>query len=180
MSSTVCETTPSGRTGFLKLLLSRGFEVYVVDAMERGRSGWCALNGVWKGPIIQRSLKEAWTLFRFDEARNFKKRIAFTEQRFPIDVIEGLALTFVPRWVMNSTGYCRVHSSASKIGPSVIVCHSQGSESSFNAAHLCPELVRGIVALESQALPAAPIDASIPITTVLGTFSMPRQPAIRK
>jgi pimeloyl-ACP methyl ester carboxylesterase len=171
MSGTVWETTPDGRPGFLKLLLARGFEVYVVDAVERGRAGWCALDGVWQGPVIQRTLQEAWTLFRIGDAEGFADRTPFSGQRFPVDALEALAASFVPRWVTNSAASVSAFIAAlRRIGPSTIVCHSQGAESAFAAERLCPELVRGIVALEPSALPTTAMGKCIPITTVLADF----------
>ncbi|MEC7574984.1 MAG: hypothetical protein VX973_08865, partial [Pseudomonadota bacterium] len=37
------ETTPDGRTGWLHRFLEAGFATYVIDNVERGRAGWCAL-----------------------------------------------------------------------------------------------------------------------------------------
>jgi pimeloyl-ACP methyl ester carboxylesterase len=183
MSGTVWETTPDGRPGFLKLLLMRGFEVCVVDAMERGRAGWCALDGVWQGPVIQRSLEEAWALFRIGDPAGLSSRRPFLGQRFPVHALEALAASFVPRWVTNSPAANAAFIAAlRRIGPSIILCHSQGSESAFVAIEQCPELVRGVVALEPSALPSARYEAVVPITSVLGDFmdATPDWVALRK
>src|SRR5262249_35757617 len=36
------ETTPDGREGWLNLFVRKGFDVYVSDAVERGRAGWAS------------------------------------------------------------------------------------------------------------------------------------------
>ena len=51
--------------------LSQGFAVYVLDNVERGRSGFCAIEDVWEGQPIQRTLKEAWDIFRFGKPEDF-------------------------------------------------------------------------------------------------------------
>ena len=42
-----------------------GFATYVIDNVERGRAGFCSTPGEWPGQPIQRTLQEAWTVFRF-------------------------------------------------------------------------------------------------------------------
>ena len=59
LTGSTWETTPDGRPGWLHGLLRRGFEVHVVDNVERGRAGWCAIEGIWPDAPIQRSLQEA-------------------------------------------------------------------------------------------------------------------------
>ena len=49
------ETTPDGRPGWLHDFLRQGFAVYVIDNVERGRSGFCALEGVWEGEPVMRT-----------------------------------------------------------------------------------------------------------------------------
>src|SRR5689334_3331055 len=41
LTGAMWETTPDGRPGWTELFLRRGFPVYVIDNVERGRAGWC-------------------------------------------------------------------------------------------------------------------------------------------
>ncbi len=45
------ETTPDGREGWLNLFLRKGWDVYVSDAVERGRSGFASPD-IWKGDPV--------------------------------------------------------------------------------------------------------------------------------
>jgi pimeloyl-ACP methyl ester carboxylesterase len=171
MSGTVWETTPDGRPGFLHMLLARGFAVHVIDAVERGRAGWCALDDIWEGPAIQRSLEEAWTLFRIGDAAGFAQRQPFAGQRFPVDAIEALAASFVPRWTTNAEAAASAFLAAlDRIGPCLVMCHSQGAESVFAAAGARPDLVRGIVALEPSAFPQDGTSSLPPTAIVMGDY----------
>ncbi|MCO4052726.1 MAG: alpha/beta fold hydrolase [Bosea sp.] len=154
MTGAVWETTPDGRAGFVQILLRQGFAVYVIDAVERGRAGWCALDGIWDGEPVQRSLEEAWSLFRIGPAEGFKDRRAFPGQRFPASALETLAASFVPRWTTNGpAATAALKAAIMRIGPCTVMCHSQGAEQAFAVAAARPDLVRGVMALEPSALP---------------------------
>ncbi len=40
LSGVTYETKPDGKPGWLNYFLRQGWDVYISDAMERGRSGW--------------------------------------------------------------------------------------------------------------------------------------------
>ena len=83
------ETTPDGRPGWLNEFLLQGFAVYVIDNVERGRSGFCAVEGVWEGDPIPRTLDEAWDIFRFGPPDGYKTGTTFQGQRFPLQALEA-------------------------------------------------------------------------------------------
>ena len=56
------ENTPDGRPGRLHDFLRQGFAGYVIDGVERGRSGFCALEGVWEGEPIMRTARRLCAL----------------------------------------------------------------------------------------------------------------------
>jgi pimeloyl-ACP methyl ester carboxylesterase len=148
-SGAMWETTPDGRTGWLQILLGLGFTVYVVDNVERGRAGWCALPGVWPGNAIVRSAQEAWGLFRFGRSEDFPSRTPFPGQRFPTDHLDTFIMGHIPRWL--TTGEAAVSTFGAvleRIGPCCVVTHSQGGEVAFRAAARHPALVPCLVALE--------------------------------
>ena len=149
MTGTTWETTPDGRPGWLHLLLAQGFEVHVVDGVERGRAGWCALDGVWEGQALQRPLEEAWALFRFGAKADFTRRRAFEGQRFPIDRLEVFARGFVPRWTTTTSAAIAAFAAVlERVGPAIVICHSQGGEIVFSAGARRPELITAVVAVE--------------------------------
>ncbi len=170
MHGATWETTPDGRPGWLNLLLARGYEVHVVDAMERGRAGW--VPGLWEGTPILRSMEEAWTLFRFGPAEGFTARHAFPQQQFPVDKLEGFARSFVPRW-LTTTGLQvgALVAVLERTGPAVLVTHSQGGEIGFDAQGRRPDLVAGIIAVEPSAAPSVvEAETACPLTLLAGDF----------
>jgi pimeloyl-ACP methyl ester carboxylesterase len=148
-SGAMWETTPDGRPGWLQILLGLGFSVYVVDNVERGRAGWCALPEVWTGDPVVRSAQEAWSLFRFGRGEDFSTRTPFPGQRFPIDHLDTFIMGHIPRWL--TTGEAAVSTFEAvlqRIGPCCVIAHSQGGEVAFRAAARHPALVPYLVALE--------------------------------
>lgn len=162
------ETTPDGRPGWLQLLLLRGYEVHVVDNMERGRAGFAP--GLWEGEPVLRSLEEAWDLFRIGAPEDFAARRPFPGQLFPAEALEAMARNFAPRWL--TTSHLLVKALVAvleRIGPAVVICHSQGGELTFDAHHAVPELVSGIIALEPSGFPRTAAQlAATPFVLVLG------------
>ena len=148
------ETTPDGRPGWLHEFLSQGFAVYVIDNVERGRSGFCALEGIWDGEPIPRTLKEAWDIFRFGSPEGFESGTAFVGQRFPLAFMEAFQRQFVPRWTSTSDAQIRgVGAALRKIGPSVLLCHSQGGFLGSRAAVENSDVVRGVICAEASGWP---------------------------
>ena len=143
------ETTPDGRPGWLQGLVHRGFEVHVVDGVERGRAGWCAVDGVWPDQAVQRTLEEAWVLFRLGTRDGFAVRKGFEGQRFPIDFLEQFARRFVPRWTSTTAAAIAAFSAVLEhVGQAIVICHSQGGQIAFNAGAQAPERVAAMVAIE--------------------------------
>lgn len=155
MAGSCWETTPDGRPGWLHRLLDAGRVVHVVDLPERGRAGFAP--GHLPGEPILRSMQEAWTLFRFGPAEGFADRTPFAHQQFPVDALEAFARRFVPRW----QGTAHLHLAAflavlDRTGPALVICHSQGSETAFDAVATNPNRITGLIALEPSAFPDDP------------------------
>ncbi len=164
------ETTPDGRPGWVELLLRRGFPVFVIDNVERGRAGFCALPGVWDGAPMARNAEWAWELFRLGPKDGYPDR-PFPGQRFPIAHLAAFVRGFVPRWTStNDAQVAALVAAIRRIGPLDLICHSHGGELALRAAAACPEQVRAVVALE----PSGYTDALDPerqrVLTVLGDF----------
>ena len=52
--------------------LNRGYDVYVSDAVERGRASWARYPEFFKSEPLFRSKKEAWELFRFGPTGSYE------------------------------------------------------------------------------------------------------------
>src|SRR5262249_18292464 len=55
------ETKPDGKSGWLNYFLRQGWDIYISDAMERGRSGW---TDQFKGDPVFLPLGDPWERFR--------------------------------------------------------------------------------------------------------------------
>ncbi len=61
------ETKPDGGAGWEQFFLTKGHDVYVSDAVERGRASWARYPEIFKGEPFFRTKKEGWELFRIGE-----------------------------------------------------------------------------------------------------------------
>jgi pimeloyl-ACP methyl ester carboxylesterase len=174
------ETTPDGRTGWQQLFLEAGCDVFVSDAVERGRAGWARYPEIYPGEPFFRSTREAWELFRVGPREGYAadpaRRRAFPGQRFPIAALDAFAMQLVPRWNGTEAMALAAYLAAlERIGPVVLVAHSQGGAFAFKAAIARPELVRALVLLEpGGAPPLAETDfarlSAIPTLVLWGDF----------
>lgn len=147
MHGSTWDKSPDGRAGWLHLLLARGYEVHVLDNVERGRSGF--MPGLWDGEPILRSIEEAWTLFRFGTRGGFRTRTPFPHQKFPVEHLDKFAQHFVPRWLTTTPLHVAgLISVLERTGPAIVICHSQGGEITFDAQAKIPSLIKAIIAVE--------------------------------
>ncbi|AWV04977.1 esterase [Burkholderia sp. JP2-270] len=152
------ETTPDGRPGWLHHFLEAGYDVYISDAVERGRSGWNAFPDIYADAPLFRTKNEAWDMFRLGEKdgyhTNHALRVSHPETLFPLESFDQFACQWVPRWadheMLTMSAY---RSLLEKIGPAIVIGHSQGGGFALKAAQECPELVWATVALEPSGAP---------------------------
>jgi pimeloyl-ACP methyl ester carboxylesterase len=162
MCGTMWEQTPDGREGWAQALVRQGIPVYVVDNVERGRAGWAPFPDVWEDTPIVRSAEEAWTLFRIGAAPGFPARQPFAQQRFPVADFDTFIMGAVPRWLGNNPvavhTFCAV---LDRVGPCLVLAHSQGGEVAFRAAARRPEQVLGVIAVEPSGFDESPTAAQV-------------------
>ncbi len=129
------ETTPDGREGWDTLFLRMGFDVYVSDAVERGRASWAKFPDVNPTPPIFHSYESRWL--------NLKMGAVYPEpyegQRFPVQYYDQLMMQGVPRWMTSDewtqAAYDQYLERLQKTLPGVILmAHSQGCTFALNAA----------------------------------------------
>ncbi|MEX0285636.1 MAG: alpha/beta fold hydrolase [Paracoccaceae bacterium] len=164
------ETTPDGRPGWLNLLVAQGYEVHVLDNVERGRSGFTP--NLWQGDPILRSLEEAWTLFRIGRPENYASRTPFARSQFPVEAFDAFAQMMVPRWLTTTPLHVNALVAVLKrVGPAVVMCHSQGGEIALDAARRVPELFAGYIGIEpSTTLDDPQILKDIPTVIFSGDY----------
>lgn len=170
MSGAMWETTPDRRKGWLNLLIERGYEVHVIDNVERGRAGWHP--NLWKGKPVIRTMQEAWTLFRIGSIDGFTDRIAYQGQRFPVSDFDRFCSSFVPRWTSTLAIQSVVLEEVlCKLGAAHIICHSQGAQVAFKAAAEAAQHISRITALEPSGFPEANAKrVALDVRLVFGDF----------
>ena len=126
----------------------------MIDNVERGRSGFCAVDGIWDGAPVTRTKEQAWDLFRFGRREDYVANKPFPGQQFPLHSLENFQRQFVPRWTSTSKPQMRgVGAALRKIGPCVMVCHSQGGYIGSNAAVQNADVVKGFISAEGSGWP---------------------------
>ena len=173
------ETTPDGREGWLNFFVRQGWDTYNVDAVERGRAGW-APPEVFAGEPIFLTKTDPYERFRIGGGAGTydndpaKRKQLLPGNQFPLDAYDSFARQFVPRWLSTdravTDGYIAL---LDKLGPCVLVVHSQGAQFGFTAAQARPDKVKAIVAVEPAGFgdPAqAGVLKEIPILAVYGDY----------
>jgi pimeloyl-ACP methyl ester carboxylesterase len=149
------ETKPDGKPGWQQFFLNAGYDVYVSDAVERGRASWARYPEIFKSGPMFRTKKEAWELFRIGPSYEIGgARVAFEGQLFPIEAFDQFAKQGVPRWVTNDAATQSAYDAlVDKICPCIVVVHSQGGSFGFNAALAAPGKIKALVAIEPSGAP---------------------------
>ena len=176
MTGVTWEDTPDGRPGWQQHFLEAGRDVYVADAVERGRASWFPYPGVMPGDPVLRPMQEMWETFRLGPPSGYAGRAPFPGQQFPVDRLEDLARQVVPRWPGNEAATTAAYAALlDRLGRSDIVAHSQGCGFALAAARGGPDRVAACVVLEPSGAPdPAELDlraaARVPHLVVWGDF----------
>jgi pimeloyl-ACP methyl ester carboxylesterase len=152
--------TPDGREGWAQYFLRRGYAVYVVDQVARGRAAYWAPLGY--GPVTKSRL--GFVEQRFVRPEEFKKWPqahlhtqwpgtgkpgdphfdAFYATQFP-------SITdFAKQQQLNRDAGVAL---LDKIGPAILLTHSQSGAFGWPMADMRPQLVKAIVAVEPSGPP---------------------------
>jgi hypothetical protein len=104
LSGVTWETKPDGKPGWQQWFLNAGYDVYVSDAVERGRASWARYPEIYKSEPMFRTKKEAWELFRIGPSYEpGGQRLAFEGQQFPVEAFDQFGKQGVPRWLLPTT-----------------------------------------------------------------------------
>ena len=158
LSGVTWETKPDGQPGWENYFLRAGYDVYVSDAVERGRASWARYPEIFKSEPFFRPKKEGWELFRIGETGSYSTdpalRRALPGTQFPVGSFDQFAKQSIPRWSTNDVAIQAAYDAyVQKACPCVIVVHSQGGNFAFNAALKYPDKVKAIVAVETSGSP---------------------------
>ncbi len=151
--------TPDGREGWAQYFVRQGYAVYVVDQPGRGRSGYDTAS---YGPSRVGNLEG--TLRRYLQQEKFKLwPQAHLHTQWPGNGEPGDAATimmvsgFLPE-IADFTKQQFLNRDAlvallDKIGPAVVMTHSQGGAFGWPVADARPNLVKAILAIEPNGPP---------------------------
>jgi pimeloyl-ACP methyl ester carboxylesterase len=160
MTGKTWETTPDGRPGWLNYFLRRGWDCYLCDAVERGRSGFAPVPQVWmEAPVIQ-TADDVYVRFRIGNGAGSyhadpSSRQPYGNTQFPAQGFDNLVRQLVPRWTSTDAAiFCAYLQLLERTGQATLICHSQGGVFGLRAAYERPDLVRALVALEPASVPA--------------------------
>jgi len=155
--------TPDGRTGWADYFLGRGYVVYLVDQPARGRSAWHASAN---GPL--QAVPAATIEQRFtapEKARLWPQAAKHTQwpgegdrkglrgdaafDAFYATQVESLASAVETQTLVQAAGV----SLLDRIGPAVVITHSQAGPFGWLLADARPAAVKAIVAIEPNGPP---------------------------
>jgi hypothetical protein len=180
------ETTPDGREGWATYFVRKGFPVYVVDQAGRARSGFDpspvnrakqqgSAAGLPEFLIATREL--AWVFFRVGK----EYPTPFPGTQFPVDALDQYLAQLVPNTesTLPGAGANTVAGLAAlldKIGPAVVMVHSQSGGYGMDLVRNHASKVRAFVNVEGNCVPATPEEISntfrrVPMLAVWGDFS---------
>ena len=173
------ETTPDGREGFLNYFLRKGWSVYNSDAVERGRAGWAQYPDIFKSEPVFLTTANPFERFRIgDGAGSYDpdpaKRKLMPGSQFPNDGYENFVKQNVPRWTTTDDAIIAAYiAEIDRVGPSIILFHSQAGSFGFKVAQARPGKVKALIAIEPAGLgdPAkADVLKNIPTLIVYGDY----------
>jgi pimeloyl-ACP methyl ester carboxylesterase len=150
LSGVTYETKPDGGEGWLTMFIRKGWDVYISDAVERGRSGW---TNTFKGDAVSLPMGDPWERFRVGPPGSWSddkaKRATYAGTQFPIEAYEQFMKQGVPRWLTTDDQIVAAYIELiDKVCPCVVMVHSQSGSFGFKVAEARPDKVKALVAVE--------------------------------
>jgi pimeloyl-ACP methyl ester carboxylesterase len=151
--------TPDDRPGWRDYFLSRGWPVYVVDQVARGRSPYTAEYGP-RGTYTAKSREDAFTAIEI--ANNWPESQLHTQwpgtglrgdptfDQFMMQQDPGMAQNRGPQEILTDRGLVAL---LDKIGPAVIMTHSQSGVDGWQVLDQRPSMVKALVSVEPYGPP---------------------------
>jgi pimeloyl-ACP methyl ester carboxylesterase len=184
------ESTPDGREGWLNMFIRKGWDVYISDAVERGRSGFASPD-VWPSEPTFLNYQDPYERFRIGEGEGSwnadpAKRRPIPGTQFPVEAYDNYMKQSVPRWLSTDQAIIAAYVAlVDKVCPCVLLAHSQGGAFAFKVAEQRPDKFKAIVVAESATagiVANAPKLKDIPVLMVWGDFvdQHPRWAAFKK
>jgi len=151
--------TPDGRKGWAEHFLELGYVVYMVDQPARGRSAWHPdVNGklrMYTAPQLEQLFTASATLGNWPQAKlhtqwpGTGRRGDATFDAFYATQVESLLSDAETQTLNQAAGAALLD----KIGPAILLTHSQSGPLGWVIAESRPQKVKGIVSIEPSGPP---------------------------
>jgi pimeloyl-ACP methyl ester carboxylesterase len=154
--------TPDGRKGWADYFVEQGYVVYMIDQPVRGRSAWHPADGatrMFTAPVLEAQFTATDRLGRWPQAKLHTQWPGEGERKglrgdpvfdaFYATQVESLASNADTQRHNQRAGAALLD----RIGPAVVVTHSQAGPFGWLIADARPKLVKGIVAIEPSGPP---------------------------
>jgi len=165
-------STPDGRDGWAIYFLRRGYAVYVVDQVARGRSAYIVdVYGRSRTQTREYVMQRFSTSERYNLWPQAKLHTQWPGNAQPGDpVFDNYFSSNVPsldnREMQSKMNVEALSSLLDRIGPSIVLVHSQSGQYGWPLAQARPALVKAIVAAEPSGPPVH--DVVVPGATRFG------------
>ena len=165
--------------GLAEYFLRKGWAVYNSDAVERGRAGWAQYPDIFKSEPVFLTTANPFERFRIgDGAGSYDadpaKRKLMPGSQFPNEGYENFVKQNVPRWTTTDDAIIAAYiAEIDRVGPSIILFHSQAGSFGFKVAQARPDKVKALIAIEPAGLgDPAKVDVlkNIPTLIVYGDY----------
>lgn len=146
-----CEffSTPDGRPGWAQYFLSQGFATYIVDRAGHGRSPFLEGLGQEKSLLTYEIVRDLFTHPTPEMTGEYAK---FAKNWPSEDALDQFMAGVGPviGSLEKTEDFARKGGAEllKKIGPAILITHSMGSPCGWVIADECPNLIKGIIAIE--------------------------------
>lgn len=171
--------TPDGRKGWAEFFIERGYTVYMVDQPARGRSVWHPdVNGglrMFTATQLETLFTAGAALGRWPQASKHTQWPGTGRQGDPVfdafysTQVQSLASDLETQTLMQKAGAQLLD----RIGPSIVLTHSQSGLLGWVIAEARPQLVKAIVAIEPSGPPFHNAAPNNPKARAYGITDMP-------
>ena len=158
-SATTYFGTPDGREGWAQYFVRQGYAVYVIDQPGRGRSGYLAdAYGPWKVPDGEGGQRRYLSQAKFKLWPQAHLHTQWPGSGAPDDPV---TLQMISGYLPEIADFTRQQflnrdalvALIDKIGPSILMTHSQGGAFGWPVADARPDKVKAILAVEPNGPP---------------------------
>lgn len=150
--------TPDGREGWAQFFLREGYAVYVVDQVARARSGYSSQYGDFSSRNVEFVQRRFVAPERFNQWPQARLHAQWPGSGLPGDSAFDQFLSSQVPSLSDFTRQQELTANATvalldKIGPAILLTHSQSGAMGWPVADRRPNLVRAIIAVEPSGPP---------------------------